>query len=116
MNSRYEPISVSSPLNGPQPADDGIIIHQGVTPNGDGIDDFFRIDNIANYPDNKLTVMNRNGILVYEAKSYDNATRVFDGHSSKNGQMQLPGTYFYQLDYTVGGVVKHKTGFLVLKY
>jgi hypothetical protein len=30
--------------------------------------------------------------------------------------MQLPGTYFYQLDYTVNGVTKHKTGFLVLKY
>jgi len=47
---------------------------------------------------------------------YDNATKTFDGHSNKTGQMQLPGTYFYALDYTVGGIVKHKTGFLVLKY
>ena len=43
-------------------------------------------------------------------------SKVFNGHSSKNGQMQLPGTYFYQLDYTVSGTIKHKTGFLVLKY
>jgi hypothetical protein len=60
--------------------------------------------------------MNRNGQLVYESKGYDNATKVFDGHSNKTGQMQLPGTYFYSLDYTVKGIIKHKTGFLVLKY
>jgi len=30
--------------------------------------------------------------------------------------MQLPGTYFYQLEYTVKGIIKYKTGFLVLKY
>ena len=60
--------------------------------------------------------MNRNGQLVYEAKGYDNSTKPFDGHSNKTGQMQLPGTYFYELDYTVKGISKHKTGFLVLKY
>jgi hypothetical protein len=30
--------------------------------------------------------------------------------------MQLPGTYFFALDYTVNGIIKHKTGFIVLKY
>ena len=60
--------------------------------------------------------MNRNGQLVYQATGYDNSSKVFDGHSNKNGQMQLPGTYFYQLEYTVSGIIKHKTGFLVLKY
>ena len=74
------------------------------------------IDNISQYPDNKLSIMNRNGQLVYEAKGYDNNSKVFDGHSNKNSQMQLPGTYFYQLDYTLSGITKHKTGFLVLKY
>jgi hypothetical protein len=60
--------------------------------------------------------MNRNGMLVYKAKGYDNASKVFDGHSSKNRQLQLPGTYFFSLDYTVNGISKHKTGFLVLKH
>jgi gliding motility-associated-like protein len=115
-NIVYRPVSVESPAQSPQLADDGIMVHQGVSPNGDGIDDFLRIDNITNYPDNRLAIMNRNGMLVYEAKGYDNAARVFDGHSNKNGQMQLPGTYFYELDYIVNGITKHKTGFLVLKY
>jgi gliding motility-associated-like protein len=113
----YDPgISVSKPNEAPTLADDGILVHQGVSPNGDGINDFLQIDNITNYPDNKLMIMNRNGQLVFEAQGYDNASKIFDGHSNKNGQMQLPGTYFYQLDYAVNGITKHKTGFLVLKY
>jgi gliding motility-associated-like protein len=109
-------ISVTRPGGTPGVDGDGIIVHQGVSPNGDGIDDFLQIDNIANYPDNKLSIMNRDGQLIYEAKGYDNGSTVFDGHSNKNGQMQLPGTYFYQLDYTINGIAKRKTGFLVLKY
>jgi gliding motility-associated-like protein len=109
-------ISVTTPTETPKLADDGILVHQAVSPNGDGINDFLQIDNIANYPENKLTIMNRNGQLIYETSGYDNSSKVFDGHSSKNGQMQLPGTYFYQLDYVVKGVSNHKTGFFVLKY
>src|SRR6185503_4113992 len=109
-------ISVTKPAETPALAEDGIQVHQGVSPNGDGINDVLTIENISRYPDNKLSVMNRNGQLVYEASGYDNSSKVFDGHSNKNGKMQLPGTYFYQLDYTVNGTVKHKTGFIVLKY
>jgi len=114
-------ISVTIPIaigttETPQLADDGIQVHQGVSPNGDGINDFLQIDNIGQYPDNKLMIMNRNGQLVFEAKGYDNSSKVFDGHGNRNGQMQLPGTYFYQLDYTVSGITKHKTGFIILKY
>jgi gliding motility-associated-like protein len=116
LNRIYQPISVETTETNPILANDGIVVHQGISPNGDGIDDFLRIDNITNYPDNRLTIMNRNGMLVYEANGYDNGSRIFDGHSNKNGQMQLPGTYFYELDYTANGIIKHKTGFIVLKY
>ena len=115
-NSLYQAVSVENPLTQPQLTDDGLFVHQAVSPNGDGINDFLTIENIGNYPDNKLMIMNRNGQLVFEGKNYDNNTRVFDGHSNKTGQMQLPGTYFYALDYTVKGITKHKTGFLILKY
>ena len=109
-------ISVVKPDETPALANDGILVHQAVSPNGDGINDFLTIDNINQYPDNKLSIMNRNGQLIYETSGYDNNSKAFDGHSNKNGQMQLPGTYFYQLDYTVSGITKTKTGFLVLKY
>lgn len=95
---------------------DGIVVHQGVSPNGDGINDFLKIDGITAYPDNHLTIINRNGTAIFEAKGYDNISKVFDGHSNITGAMQLPGTYFYSLDYKVGNATKHKTGFVVLKY
>jgi gliding motility-associated-like protein len=97
-------------------ATDGIVIHPGVSPNGDGINDIFTIDGINAYPENKVTIMGRNGNIIFEAKGYDNQTKFFNGHSSKNGALQLPGTYFYSLEYSVAGKVKQKTGFLVLKY
>jgi len=116
MNSLYEPVSVVKPAEIASIEDDGIMVHQGVSPNGDGINDFLTIDGITNYPDNHLMIINRNGVLIYETKGYDNQSRVFDGHSNKTGVMQLPGTYFYSLDYKAGNETKHKTGFIVLKY
>jgi gliding motility-associated-like protein len=109
-------VSVTDPVKTPEMANDGILVHQGISPNGDGINDFLMIEGIQAYPANKLMIMDRSGQLVYEASGYNNSSKVFDGHSSKNGQMQLPGTYFYQLNYTVKGITKTKTGFIVLKY
>jgi len=116
LNNVYEPVSVTNPDEKPNLDDDIILVHQGLSPNGDGINDFLQIDGILAYPENKLSIMNRSGQLVFESKGYDNSTKVFDGHSNKTGAMQLPGTYFYSLDYTVKGEIKHKTGFIVLKY
>lgn len=93
-----------------------IVVHQNVSPNGDGNSDALVIEGIAAHPDNKIQIMSRSGALVYEAKGYDNATKSFDGHSSTNGKLQQPGTYFYSLEYKDGNETKHKTGFIVLKY
>jgi hypothetical protein len=60
--------------------------------------------------------MNRSGVTIFEAKGYDNSAKVFDGHSSINGAMQQPGTYFYTLEYKNGEENKHKTGFIIIKY
>ncbi|MDB4922797.1 cadherin-like beta sandwich domain-containing protein [Mucilaginibacter sp.] len=97
--------------------DSGIVaVHEGLSPNGDGIADYLVIDGITNHPDNKLTIINKGGALVYEAKGYDNVLKVFDGHSSVNGRLQQAGTYFYSFDYKTDGQVKHKTGCIILKY
>ena len=107
---------MTAPSDSIQLVSDGIVVHPGVSPNGDGINDVFTIENIGSYPDNKVTIMDRNGALVYTAKGYDNVSKAFDGHSNLNGKMQQPGTYFYELEYTVRGVNKRKTGFIVLKF
>jgi len=93
-----------------------LTVHQNVSPNGDGNSDVFVIDGITAYPENKLQIMSRSGALVYEAKGYDNDTKVFDGHSSTDGRLQQAGTYFYSLEYKDGNEIKYKTGFIVLKY
>jgi gliding motility-associated-like protein len=117
FNAFYQPgLSVVEPQASVSIENDGIAVHPGVSPNSDGINDFLQIDGITAYPENKLTIVNRNGALVYEAQGYDNISKVFDGHASKTGIMQLPGTYFYALDYSVNGATKHKTGYIVLKY
>jgi gliding motility-associated-like protein len=95
---------------------DGIVVRQGLSPNGDGINDYLIIDGLAAYPNNKLTIMNRNGIKIFETKGYDNSSKVFDGHSNINGTMQQAGTYFYSLEYQTEGGNKYKTGYIILKY
>jgi gliding motility-associated-like protein len=92
-----------------------IVVHQNVSPNGDGNSDVLLIDGITTYPENTLQIMNRNGSLVYEVKGYDNTSKAFDGHAS-NGKLQQAGTYFYSLEYKDGNDIIHKTGFIVLKY
>jgi gliding motility-associated-like protein len=67
--------------------DDYIIIPDNViTPNGDGANDFWWIDNILTYPDNHVMIFNRYGNKVYESKGYSNG---WDGSGLPNG------TYYY---------------------
>jgi gliding motility-associated-like protein/uncharacterized repeat protein (TIGR01451 family) len=74
-------------------------IPEGFSPNGDGINDFFVIDGLERYPNNKLTIFNRWGNIVFEGAPYTNN---FDGTSNRGlrvGGDELPsGTYFYILD------------------
>jgi gliding motility-associated-like protein len=105
-------IATSMPMIASEP-----IVRQAVSPNGDGINDVLTIENIENYPDNKVMLMNRNGVTVFEITGYDNVNRVFDGHSNITKAMQQPGTYFYMIEYKAkGGEVKRKTGYFIIKY
>jgi gliding motility-associated-like protein len=96
-------------------ANDAILVHQGLSPNGDGLNDVLKIDGLSAFPDNKLTIMNKGGAVVFEAKNYGHNISTFDGHSNK-GQLQKPGDYFYLLEYKAGAQVKRKTGYILLKY
>ena len=77
------------------------LIPEAFTPNGDNINDFFEIKGIEYYPNNKLTIINRWGKKVYEAKGYgiDTQPRFWDGTNQQENKGALPaGTYFYVLD------------------
>jgi gliding motility-associated-like protein len=113
-NANYLPASTVVQTVEVNDADGGneIVVRQAVSPNGDGINDFLYIEGIQDHPNNSVTVINRNGVKVFEIKGYDNNSRVFDGRSNVNNQMQQVGTYFFLLQYEG----KRKTGWFVLKY
>lgn len=73
--------------------DKTIKVFTGFSPNDDGINDAFTIENIEYHQENTLTIFNRFGNIVYYKEGYDNSWKgTFD---NKN----LPdGTYFYHLD------------------
>ena len=77
-----------------------LTIYNEFSPNGDGVNDFFKIDCIANYPNNRLQVYNRWGNIVFEQRGYNND---WDGITNGRAAIQkgdlLPvGTYYYILD------------------
>src|SRR5690606_21356693 len=91
----------------------------GISPNGDGINDFWKIDGITRYPDNVVSVYNRWGDMVFQVQQYDNQSRVFTGIANritKFGAGILPsGTYFFIVQYRDQQELKKVEGFLVLK-
>jgi len=76
-----------------------IIIFNEFSPNDDGVNDTFEIDGLKNYPNNRLTIYNRWGNIVYEKEGYDNTfDGISDGRATIKDNDQLPvGTYFYEL-------------------
>ena len=102
---------------------DDIIVHNAFSPNNDGLNEFFNIENIENtvcFPTNKVEIYNRWGVLVYETDQYDNNSRVFKGISEGrvtiDRAMELPtGTYYYILNYTTSdGEYLSKKGYVYL--
>ncbi|MDN3583363.1 MBG domain-containing protein [Mucilaginibacter flavus] len=115
-NNYFAATSVVQTVTVNDAAGDEILVHQAVSPNGDGINDYLFIEGIKNYPENEVLLFNRNGVLVYQTFNYNNSSNLFDGHSSVTGVLQQAGTYFYKVEFVVNGEKKHKTGFFVLKY
>ena len=81
---------------------DSMEIFTGFSPNGDGINDFFKINGLNKHPNHQLWVYNRWGNLVFEAIDYQS-----DWEGTWNGKDLPDGTYFYVLDLGDGdGVMK----------
>jgi gliding motility-associated-like protein len=98
-------------------------IYNAMSPNGDGLNEFFNIENIEDtdcYPSNSVEIYNRWGVLVYDVQNYDNSSKAFrgvsEGRATINKSAELPtGTYFYIIQYTtITGDVVNKSGYLYL--
>lgn len=75
-----------------QTVDCNIIVPNVVTPNGDGVNDFFRINGLENFSGSSLNVFNRWGNKIYSSADYKNdwSPKVNDG------------TYFYIINISDG--------------
>jgi gliding motility-associated-like protein len=92
----------------------------GFSPNNDGINDYWMIDKITEYPNNKVSIYNSWGDLVFQTTGYNNSTNVFNGIANKKrnlGADELPeGTYFFEIDPNSSNHhFKKLKGYLVLK-
>ncbi|WP_127140586.1 gliding motility-associated C-terminal domain-containing protein [Flagellimonas marinaquae] len=75
---------------------------EAITPNGDGINDRWVIQNLQNYPNHEVRVFNTWGQQVFVAKGYDNT---LDG-SLKTNRAALPrSSYYYQIDLDGNGKI-----------
>ena len=77
-----------------------VIIPNGFTPNGDGFNDNFVIQNLEQYPNNTIVIFNRWGDQVFEAEPYLNDWNgsSYGAKLKITGDEVVDGTYFFVLD------------------
>jgi gliding motility-associated-like protein len=80
-------------------SEDGPFIPSGISPNGDGVNDFWHIRWLYKHPENEVTIINRWGDVVYRAKPYNN-----DWYGTYNGKKLPEATYYYILKIFDNGV------------
>ena len=73
--------------------EDSLFFYNTFTPNNDGENDNWYIGNLYKYPDNKLTVYNRYGRVVYQRSPYEN-----NWNGREFGEELPSATYYFILD------------------
>jgi gliding motility-associated-like protein len=71
-----------------------ILVNNILTPNGDGKNDFWKIENLEMYPINEVLVFDKMGKMVYRQKNYQQ-----DWDGSFEGVPLNSGTYYYQISF-----------------
>ena len=98
-----------------------VVPDNAMSANGDDKNDYFHIVGIENYPDNQVTIYNRNGEKVFTISHYDNRQKVFkgivEGEVSLSNTAYLPqDTYFYLIEYyDENRQLQRQIGWLYLK-
>lgn len=74
-----------------------LIIPNAFSPNGDGINDFWKVRGLETYPDAVVSIFNRYGQPLFKQKS---SSTGWDG--KRNGQSLPIGTYYYMIELNNG--------------
>ncbi len=78
-----------------------------LSPNGDGLNDVWKIENIDLYPNNEVKVFDKSGRIIFSKQGYNND---WDGRIA--GSSLNEDTYFYLIDFGPG--LPKKKGFITM--
>ncbi len=118
-----DPLDPCDSIGGSPPSGvscEGVIIGNTIiTPDNDGVNDYFNLINIASFPLHRVAIYNRWGIPVFETAVYDNNANAFRGISNARATLKandlLPaGVYYYMVKYVDGTEHKNLTGYLYI--
>jgi gliding motility-associated-like protein len=84
-----------------------LVANNILTPNGDGVNDTWMVQNIDMYPNNEVRIFDRNGREMYNKKGYDNSW-----NGTARGIDLAEGTYYYVITYGADKLVQK--GFITI--
>ncbi len=103
-------VSITVPITVSVKADFVIKSDNNFSPNGDGINDTWQVENIENYPNHKLEIIDRSGRVVYRVNGYQN-----DWNGTLDGAPLTSGTYYYIFNFDDPKIAPIK-GFITIVY
>ena len=87
-----------------------LIANNILTPNGDGQNDTWVVDNLSSYPNNQLIIMDRSSRVIYRKTGYAN-----DWDGMFNGAPLPPDTYYFVLTFdSPSGKKVSKEGYITI--
>ena len=90
-----------------------VLVSEGLTPNGDNVNDTWYIENIERYPEAVIRVFNRwGGEVFYHRGNYKND---WNGTYKKNRETLPEAPYYYRIDLDNDGYIEHQ-GWLYINY
>jgi gliding motility-associated-like protein len=78
-----------------------------LSPDGDGVNDFWTIENLSSYPNNEVKIFDKAGRIIFNEKNYQNTW-----NGQLNGTTLHEGTYYYVIN--LGPGTRPKTGYITL--
>ncbi len=86
----------------------------GFSPNGDGVNDTWVVEDIELFPNNVVNIYNRSGKIVFTMRGYDNSFNGFSNKSSSSNKLPV-GAYYFTVEFNTPGA-KPAKGWIYINY
>ncbi|MGQ0827635.1 MAG: gliding motility-associated C-terminal domain-containing protein, partial [Bacteroidota bacterium] len=87
----------------------------GITPNGDGDNDYWHISGIESFPDNHVFIYNNWGGKVWDGSGYDNEEIYWKGDNDQ-GKPLPSGTYYYVIEMQMNNKKETHSGWVIVTH